>query len=278
VTHLRQALTLAISILTAGGIEEASLESEILLRHVLKLDRVQLYLSLDKELSTEQEASYLEIISRRRKGEPSAYITHSREFYGLDFYVDSRVLIPRPETELLVAKALEYAQKHQIETIADIGTGCGNIAICLAVHLPQARIYATDISTGALEVARFNCSRHGVNNIQLLHGSLLEPLPEPVDIIVSNMPYIKQSELRLVNSAQFEPQLALDGGENGLEVISRLCQQVHNKLRPGGCLLLEIGVGQREAVVSLLQELFPAARIATTRDLAEIERVVGLIL
>lgn len=276
--NVGQALAHARVFLTAGGVEDASLESEILLRHALKLDRVQLYLNLDGQLSREQEVAYNELVSRRQKGEPSAYITQHREFYGLDFYVDSRVLIPRPETELLVDKALEFAQKHRIKSIADIGTGCGNIAISLAINLPHARVYATDISSDVLEVARLNCVTHKVQNIQLLQGNLLEPLPEPVDIIVSNLPYVKQTDLHKVNTSGFEPTLALDGGENGLDKITQLCKQVNGKLRPGGGLLLETGIGQKEAVVHLLQNLFPSAKIDVYKDPAGIERVVELLL
>lgn len=275
---VRQALALAGAAFCASGIEEASLESELLLRYVLKTDRVQLFLRLDEELSPAHEEAYKKLIARRQKGEPAAYITHNREFYGRDFYVDSRVLIPRPETELLVAIALEHAGKHAVQTIADIGTGCGNIAICLAIHLPQTQIYATDISAEALEVARLNIARHKINNVQLRQGSFLEPLPEPVNIIVSNMPYVRHPELHLVNTVGFEPVLALDGGENGLEVISRLCRQVKNKLKPDSILLLEIGAGQKEVIVNLLQELFPSAKIEVTADPGGIERVVGLFL
>ena len=131
-TSLRQALAYARETLVKSVVEEASLESEILLRYVLKTSKVQLHLDLDKELTDEQVSTYSHLIARRTKGEPVAYITNNREFYLMDFYVDSRVLIPRPETELLVTKTLEYANKHSIETVADIGTGCGNIAISLA--------------------------------------------------------------------------------------------------------------------------------------------------
>jgi release factor glutamine methyltransferase len=270
-----QALASARATLTAGGIEGAPLESEILLRHVLKIDRVQLYLSPDRELDREQEDTLRELIARLIKGEPSAYITANREFYGLDFYVDSRVLIPRPETENLVSATLEYAHGKRLAKLADIGTGCGNIAICLAANLPHTLIYATDISAGALEVARINCDRHGVPNVTLLHGDLLQPLIEPVDVIVSNMPYIKRSELPSVNTSGYEPALALDGGENGLELITELCQQAGDRLRPDGCLLLEIGLGQKEAGASLLQTLFPSAKIEVIRDMGGIERVIS---
>jgi len=276
---LQQALSRAREILAADQIEEASLESELLLRHALKIDRVQLYLDLGRELTPEEEEAFWHLVERRRKGEPTAYITGHREFYRLDFHVDPRVLIPRPESELLVEKALHLAQGHHIDTIADIGTGCGAIAISLALNLPRARIYATDISTSALEVARINCAKHGVaDRIRLLAGDMLEPLPEPVDLIIANLPYVRQSELPRNGPASFEPKIALNGGPAGLEKIRQLCQQVGAKLTSRGCLLLEIGQGQGEAVTTLLRNLFPSASVEITPDLGGIERVVSLCL
>ncbi|MFQ6122257.1 MAG: peptide chain release factor N(5)-glutamine methyltransferase [Dehalococcoidales bacterium] len=271
---LKQALSQAREILAANDIEDASVESELLLRHTLKISRVQLYLDLSRELSRKQEETFWHLIKRRQSGEPTAYITGHREFYGLDFYVDPRVLIPRPESESLVEKALDLAHQRSIATIAEIGTGCGAIAISLAVHLPEAKIYATDISAAALKVALSNCQKHGVaNRICLLQGNMLDPLSEPVDLIVANLPYVKESELP---PTSFEPVLALDGGLEGLEKIRQLCYQANSKLRPQGCLLLEIGQGQRKAVTTFLHSLFPLARIEVTSDLSGIDRVVGL--
>ena len=276
---LKQALIRAREKLDAAGIDDASLEAEILLRHVLESTRAQLYTDLDKELKPEQAELYQKLIARRLNGEPSAYITNQREFYGLDLFVDSRVLIPRPETEILVEKTLECAQNYSAPVIADIGTGCGAIAICLAINLPEAKIYATDLSAGALEVARLNCEKHRVNErVELLLGDMLNPLPEPLDIIVANLPYVKTSELSGVSSTHSEPELALDGGISGLEKIQKLCHQASKKLNPDGCLLLEIGLGQKEGVTSTLRRLFPSGKIEATPDLAGIDRVVSLTL
>ncbi|MFC1904696.1 peptide chain release factor N(5)-glutamine methyltransferase [Chloroflexota bacterium] len=273
---LKQALGCAREVLMANNIEDATLECELLLRHALKINRVQLYLDLDQELGPEQEKLFSHLIGRRLGHEPVAYIIGHREFYGLDFYVDQRVLIPRPESEMLVEKALELAQSRTISTIAEIGTGCGAIAISLALNLPQVKVYATDISASALEVALFNCQRHGVTDkIILLQGDMLEPLPEPVNLMVANLPYVKAEEM---NAGQFEPRLALDGGADGLEKIHRLCQQLSDKLHPGGCLLLEIGQGQGRAVTALLHRLFPSARVEVALDLGGIKRMVSLSL
>jgi len=276
---LKQALNRAKSILAANNIEDAPLECELLLRHALRISRIQLYTELNHELDHKQEAIFWNLIKRRLCGEPTAYITGHREFYGLDFYVNPNVLIPRPESELLVEKAIKLAQNHPVSTLAEIGTGCGAIAISLALNLPQAKIYATDISASALEVALFNCQKHRVvNRIRLLQGDMLDPLPEPVDLIVANLPYIKQSELRQMRSANFEPQLALNGGSDGLDKIRQLCCQVSGKLHPQGCLLLEIGQGQGRAVTTFLRRLLPSAKIEVTPDLGGIDRMVSLTL
>jgi release factor glutamine methyltransferase len=274
---LIQALNHAREILVANNVEDASLESELLLRHALKISRVQLYQNLNQELKPKQEKTFRELIKRRLSGEPTAYITGHREFYGSDFYVDFNALIPRPESELLVERALALAQNRPISTIAEIGTGCGAIAISLALNLPQAKIYATDISAPALKVALFNCQKHGVlNRICLLQGDMLDPLPEPVDLIIANLPYVKEPELCCLTD--FEPRLALNGGADGLDKIHQLCRQVSYKLRPDGCLLLEIGQGQGRAVTTLLHSLFPSAKIEVIPDLGGIERVVSLTL
>ena len=274
---LKQALSRARGILAAGNIEDARLESELLIRHTLKISQVQLYLDLDRELSPNQEQTFRQLIKRRLGGEPTAYITKHREFYGLDFYVSPDVLIPRPESELLVEKALDLTQNRPVSTIAEIGTGCGAVAISLALKLPRAKIYATDISALALKVALFNCQRHGVvDRIYLLHGDMLDPLPEPVDLVVANLPYV--DKLEMPESANFEPLLALDGGSDGLEKIYQLCQQVTDMLRPDGYLLLEIGQGQGKGVTTYLHSLFSSAKIKIAPDLSGIERVVSLRL
>ena len=274
---LKQALGRGREVLAANNIEDAPLECELLLRHALKISRVQLYLDLNHELSPEKEETFWNLIERRLNGEPTAYITKHREFHGLDFYVDTRALIPRPESEILIEKALNQAQNRPVSTIADIGTGCGAIAISLALNLPQTKIYATDISASALEVARFNCQKHGVaNKICLLQGDMLDPVPEPVDLIVANLPYVKESELSQMRSPNSEPVLALNGGSNGLDKIYQLCRQVSDKLHTDGCLLLEIGQGQKRAVMTFLHNLFPSAGIEVTPDLSGIDRVVSV--
>jgi release factor glutamine methyltransferase len=274
---LKQALNRAREILAANNIEEAGLEGELLLRHALGLSRVKLYLDLAHELSAKGEEDFWQLIKRRLNGEPTAYIVGHREFYGLDFYIEPSVFIPRPESELLVEQALKLAQNRPVSSMADIGTGCGAIAISLALSLPQVKIYATDISASALKVAQINCQKHGVaDRIRLLQGDMLAPLPEPVDLIIANLPYVTEVELSQVSSVGFEPLEALGGGSDGLEKIRRLCHQVGDRLCPGGCLLLEVGQGQVGAVTTLLSGLSPSAEIEVVPDLSGIDRVVCL--
>ena len=276
---IKQALSRARAMLVTNNIEDASLECQLLLMHTLGISRVQLYVNLEHELSPEQEEGFWDLIKRRISHEPVAYITGHREFYGFDFYVDSDVLIPRPESELLVEKALELAQEHTVSTIAEVGTGCGAIAISLALNMPQPRIYATDISASALRIALFNCEKHGVTDrIRLLQGDMLDPLPESTDLIIANLPYVEESALCRVRPESFEPRLALNGGSDGLEKVRQLCSQVGGKLHTKGCLLLEIGQGQSEIVATLLRSLFPSARVEITPDLSGIDRVVSLEL
>lgn len=260
--------------LAAGNIEDAAIEGELLLRQALGLNRVELYLSLEDELNQQQEVAFRHLVKRRLNGEPTAYITGHREFYSLDFYVNADVLIPRPETELLVEKTIALAQRRTAPVIADIGTGCGAIAITLSRSLPQVSIYATDISVAAMEVAKLNCLRHGVaDRICLLCGDMLEPLPKAVDFIVANLPYVKKTEMA---TSSFEPAPALDGGTDGLREIQRLCRQAKDKLRPGGSLLIEIGYGQKEPVAALLARLFPSTEIEVIPDLSGIDRLVSM--
>jgi release factor glutamine methyltransferase len=276
---LRQAIKKAEHTLSSADIDDALLESEVLLMHTLTIDRAKLYTDIDSELTPQQYNNFSALVQRRLNGEPSAYITGNREFYGLDFFVNHDVLIPRPETELLVEKTIEIASTRSYKTIVDAGTGSGVVAICLALNLPDAVIYATDISASALEVALVNCRKHNVEDrIRMLQGNLLEPLPEPVDMIVGNLPYVTDTDMEQVNTAGHEPKIALHGGRDGLEFIIAIVGQSVSKLLRGGSILLEVGRGQRQAAARQLKGIYPYGEIAIFRDLAGIERVVRLSL
>jgi release factor glutamine methyltransferase len=278
---LREALRSATQTLSRAGIADASVEAELLLSHVLGMSKTQLYREPESSLTSSETGHLGRLIRRRLDHEPTAYILGQCEFYGTDFYIDYHTFIPRPETELLVEKAVEFALHvsypgEQI-TIADIGTGCGAIAISLALALPQAKIYATDISTSALRVAETNCQRHGVNSqVELLQGNLLEPLPQPVDMIVANLPYIKDCEFKDLSPEirDYEPATALAGGEHGLDKIQQMLEQMPGRLSHGACFLLEIGEGQSEMVTSLVRVYFPQDVIELISDLSGIKRVV----
>ena len=228
-----------------------------------------------------QTVAFSALIQRRIGHEPTAYITGHKEFFGIDFKVSPGTLIPRPDTELLVETAIELANTAfpQSCLIADVGTGCGAIAIALAQHLPQANIYATDISAAALELAKSNCRTHRVSHrVRLLQGDLLEPLPEPVQLIVANLPYISEPELSKLplEISMFEPQIALAGGPDGLMQIERLLSQASSKLLSGGAILLEVGYDQGTAVKALARKCFPTAKISVVTDLSGLDRVVRI--
>ena len=276
---VRDALADARRVLADGRIEDAPLEAEVLLRDALKKSRAELYLALDDDLSGEQRTAFWALLARRLDGEPSAYILGYREFYGRDFLVDASVLVPRPETELLVEEAVNIARTHRLSVVAEVGTGCGAVAITLALALPHARMYAIDISSSAVEVARANSRKHGVaESVRFLAGDLLDALPEPVEMVVANLPYVRESDLSGTGPLSREPRLALDGGTDGLDKIRRLCHQVKGVLGSGGHLLLEVGKGQAGTVTAFLHDLLPSARIDVTPDLSGIDRVVRLML
>ncbi len=280
---IKEALRQASKTLASGSIEDAPLEAELLLMHVLGIDRTKLYARLEDELSPGDAQAFAQLLKRRLSHEPIAYILGHREFFGHDFYVAPGVLIPRPESELLVEKALDFVKSefpYRDPIIAEIGTGSGAIAISLALLLPKAKIYATDISPRALNIARVNCEKHGVQDrVRLLEGDLLDPLPEAADIILANLPYIGDQELSELSAEirMFEPMEALAGGRQGMDKVSQLLVEARGKLRPRGAVLLEIGAGQGRAVASLAKDLFPRARVELARDLAARERVLSVI-
>ena len=277
-----EALHKASKTLAAHSFEEASLEAEILLMHVLGIDRAKLYALLGEELSNGDAEVLTQLVNRRLTNEPVAYIVGHREFFGYDFHVAPGVLIPRPESELLVEETLDFVRGRfpaGAPIIAEIGTGSGAIAISLALLLPKAEIYATDISASALEIARVNCERHGVQDrVHLLEGDVLAPLPEPVDIIIANLPYIGDAELdKLGNEIRmFEPLEALAGGGDGLDKVRQLLVKVGDKLRPEGLILLESGYVQGGAAASLRPLLPLAASVELVKDLGGRARVLKI--
>ena len=259
-------------------------DAYLLLEHVLQTDRTVFYAHPERELTTEQEQKYLSLLQRRLHNEPIAYLTGYQEFYGLDFVVDKRVLIPRPETELLVEETLclvrERLDAGQTPLVADIGTGSGVIPVTLAIEEPRlSLLYGVDISPDALDVARINCEHHHVENrVRLLQGDLLAPLPEPVDIITANLPYIGLDERDILTPDvyDYEPHLALFSGQEGLDLLQRFLNEVQqgDKIRKGSVLLLEIGYRQRAPLVNMLSSLLPNAQVLSKKDYAGWDRML----
>lgn len=259
--------------------ETPQLEARLLLSEIIQQSTTWIFSHQDEVLAPKHAQQFASIIARRVTGYPVAYILGKRGFYHWDFKVTSDVLIPRPETELLVEKAVEWVKKHKPEqklNIVDVGTGSGIIAISLAKLLPDAKVFAVDISAKALAVAQENAVQLDTSNIHFLQGSLLEvfDLHPHFDLITANLPYIPTNELKMLDVSHWEPHLALDGGGDGLLLIQRLLQQSKHRLKASGCIFLEIGADQSFAVVELGYTMFPSAVIEVHQDLAGFERVV----
>jgi release factor glutamine methyltransferase len=248
----------------------------LLVAHALGLPRVQLYVQFDRPLVPDELAAIRDLIKRRQAGESVAYLVGKKEFWGLDFAVDARVLVPRPDTETLIEEARERVQGLESLRIADVGTGSGAIALTLAKLFPQAAVLATDLSPAALEVARANAERLGLA-VTFAEGDLAAPLAAeaPFSLIAANLPYIPSSEMAtLPPEVKSEPALALDGGPDGLGLVRRLVADAPGLLAPGGALALEIGAGQAGATAELLRAT-GLADVRIRRDLGGVERVVS---
>jgi len=251
---IKALLETATDYLVEKGIENARLNAEVLLAHQLHVKRISLYLNFDQPLIEEEVSGYRDLIRRRLKREPLQYITGHQEFWSLAFRVNPHVLIPRPETEILVEQAITLAGTFA-ETplrILDLGTGSGVISVTLAKEVPQSLVFATDISGDALGVARVNARKHGVSDrMAFLQGDLFEPLArkKPMfHLIASNPPYVCTHEIRglLPEVGLYEPKIALDGGTNGMDFLKRIICEAPQFLRPGGWLMMEMSPYQVE--------------------------------
>ena len=247
---LRQLLAEAAARLQSAGVAQSRLTAELLLAHALGRERSYLYAHPEE---TPDPASFLDLIARRVAGEPMQYLTGVQEFFGRSFAVSPAVLIPRPETELVIAAALELIPGDAPARIADVGTGSGCLAVTLALERPRAVVIATDISPAALALARRNADALGAR-VDFLESDLLAAAPGHFDLIVSNPPYIPDSEWATLQREvrDHEPRLALLAGPTGAEVYARLIPQAHAALRPGGGLVLELGYNSAPAVRALL--------------------------
>ena len=260
--------------LAAGDHDNAQLEAEILLAHVLGKTRTWLRTWPEQVPSAAQRQAFLDLVARRAAGEPVAYLTGERDFWDMRLRVTPDTLIPRPETELLVELALTHIPVDAAWRIADLGTGSGAIALALARERPRCHVVATDVSAAALAVARDNAARLGVTNIEFRHGPWLTPLAgERLHLIASNPPYVHPDDPHLTRGdLRFEPAQALGSAPDGLRDIRDIAQQAREHLQPGGWLLLEHGYDQGEAVTGILTAL-GYENVACHRDLAGQARV-----
>lgn len=285
------ALVAATQRLTSAGVDTPKLDSEVLLGHVLSSTRAQLYAYPERLLTADERTRFERMVVRRFHHEPVAYLVGEKAFYGLDFFVDRRVLIPRPETELLVDMVLDVALQYDPApsnghkqhpprlVLADVGAGSGVVSIAALANAPGLYSYALDISPDALEVARANARRHALaERIHFLQSDLLADLPEPADIIAANLPYVALDEWDTLapGIVNYEPEQALLGGVDGLDLIRRLLEQAPTHLRAGGVILLEVGASEGNAVAEIGRRQFPDALIEVLTDYAFRERIVRI--
>jgi len=285
--HIGDLLKVTTQYLKKKGIESPRLTAEILLAHVLGTDRVNLYLQFEKPLTENELSGYRKLISRRVRREPLQYITGTQEFWSMEFHVDSRVLIPRPETEVLVEQALARAGESEPERgnprrLLDLGTGSGILAVCMAKELPTWEVWATDSSADGLEVARLNSEKHGVGDqIRFLEGDLFQPLTGEgilFHLILSNPPYVGEGEYGSLppEVRDYEPRVALAAGKEGMAFITRILHDAPDFLVPGGCLLLEMAPGQTEPAMKIAEETGFYHDVHRVRDYSGRHRVISV--
>ncbi|BBA71501.1 peptide chain release factor N(5)-glutamine methyltransferase [Geobacter sulfurreducens] len=271
---IRKVLDWTRGYLAEKGVENARLETEWLLSAALGLDRVGLYVNFDKPLNPEELAACRGLVARRAKREPLQYILGTQEFCGLDFAVTPSVLIPRHDTEVIVEEALRRAP--HAAAVLDIGVGSGCIAVALAKQLPHAQVWGVEQSPDAIALAQRNVERHGAR-VTLFEGSLFEPFGDQrFDLIVSNPPYIPTADLEALQPEvrEYEPRAALDGGSDGLDFYRLIVPAAPEYLNPGGWLMVELGIGQAEAVLGMFSRA-GFCDCFTAQDPNGIDRVVG---
>lgn len=281
VRTIQEELAQAMAILRRAQVDTSQLDAEVLMAHALGVPRVHVISYPGQRLRHDVAHRFEEMIARRAKREPLAYITDEKEFWGLSFDVTPAALIPRPETETLVEAALSSLKGRANPLVADIGAGSGCVAIAIVIELPDAVVYATEVSSDAAALARRNALKHQVEiRVAVLEGDLFGPISEDLrgklDAVVSNPPYIPSAEMDFLQPeiANYEPRGALDGGPDGMEYHRRILTAARDWLRPGGLVHLEVGVGQAEKVTAYAREQ-GYAQLRITSDLAGIGRVVS---
>ena len=250
----------------------------ILLAHVLQKPKTWVLAHPETHLNPDQKTQLEQLVSRLQAGEPLPYLTGKQAFYGLDFAVSPAVLIPRPETELLIEEALTWLEAHPgVKHALDVGTGSGCIAVTLATRKPWLAVTAADLSPAALEIAKQNAATHQVDTqIDFQQADLLSSGVQTFDLVCANLPYIPTSKLEEVNTFDFEPTLALDGGADGLSLIRRLLEQLPQRLKRPGLVLLETEATLGTETLALAKEAFPNASVSLLQDLAGLDRLVRI--
>ncbi len=280
---LFESINKAAGRLTTAGIPGARFDAEVLLRHTLGRDRAWLLAHMQEAVDDELLGNFERAVERRAQREPLQYITGKQEFWGLDFAVTRDVLVPRPETELIIETALDrIPKKNEPLTIIDLCTGSGCIGVCLAKELPFARIFAADKSAKALKVAGENACKHVVaDRIQFFEGDLFDPLDAldmhgQVDLIVSNPPYVPSGEFSALQAEvrDYEPEMALIAGPRGTEIHQRILDEAPRFLKGNGALIMEMGIGQAATLVRMIQETGAFTGPDVLKDLAGIDRIV----
>ncbi len=274
---IREAIYQSYIKLKVQGMNQPKLKARLLMQFVLKQSRQYLMVYDEKELTKEQETTYKESVGLLIKGIPLQYITHTQEFMKMDFYINSKVLIPRPDTEVLVEEIISIAKQIKAKKILELGTGSGAIAISLARYIKNCQITAIDISQEALKIAQLNAKRQQVEKrVTFLLSNLFENLPkEKYDMIVSNPPYIKQEQLKtLEKEVQNEPRLALDGGKDGLLFYRKIIHQAYEFLKYKGYLCFEIGYDQKNEVMDLIEQEGKFRNTYGKKDLYGNDRII----
>jgi release factor glutamine methyltransferase len=273
-------LTWTTDFLKGKGADSPRLDAEVLLAHARGCQRIELYTAFEEVPADDVRTAFRELVGRRAKGTPVAYLVGRREFFSLMFEVTSDVLIPRPETETLVVRAIDLAKSSNSDSlrIADVGSGSGIIAVTMAKRVKNCRVTAIDISPAALEVARGNAEKHGVSDrIEFVESDLFAAVPAGrFGMVLSNPPYVAASEMATLPAdvRDHEPHIALDGGEHGTQVIERLVPQAAERLQPGGWLLMEVGPANADLVENIVKANTVFELSETLKDSAGLPRVV----
>jgi len=280
---IQKLLTWITEYLTKNGVDAPRLSAELLLSHVLGLTRIELYTQFNKLVDKADLDVLHGLVKRASQHEPVAYLVGRTEFYSTELEVDAHCLIPRPETELLVQNAIEFLRTREgTQHVCDLCTGSGCIAVAIARNFSEAQVTATDISDAALAVAARNVEKHGLGDrVQLLCGDLFEPLVPGLDVtqwdlIVCNPPYVSAAEYEALgkNVKDYEPEMALRAGDDGLDIYRRIADQIDQYLKPDGTLLLEIGYAQGPAVRELLEATEQFAALVVEKDANNNDRIV----